>query len=431
MADSYAARPRQGSNIARRLFADVTPLRTYPQLRYLIAGEAVSLVGRQVTLVAAPLQIYQMTGSTLAVGLLGLVQLPMLIVGSFLGGSMADSYDRRKLLLIGNTALATTSAGLAVNAALGRPVVWLVYTLTSVSAFLSGIDSPARTSSIPRLVGVALLPATYALRVLVFQTANAVGPAIAGVLIANVSLAAAYWADAATYLAAFVLVAKVKPLPPHTAGSRPGWSSIKEGLRFVRKRQELQGVFLIDIAAMAFGMPKALFPEMGVTVFGGDARTVGYLFAAPGVGSMLAGITSGWVGRIKRAGLATIVGVMVWGLGITLFGFTKSFPLAILALVLAGAGDAVSAVFRQTILQTTTPDEFRGRVSSVQNAVVAGGPRIGDIRAGGMASGFGVQAAAWSGGLLSIVGALVIGRWLPRFRDWVQPDASGKVQVIQ
>jgi MFS family permease len=202
------------------------------------------------------------------------------------------------------------------------------------------------------------------------------------------------------------MVAMLKPLPPHKAGVRPGWSSIKDGLRFIRKKQELQGVFLIDMNAMVFGMPRALFPEMGVTVFGGDATTVGYLFAAPGVGSMLASITSGWVGRIKRAGFATIVGVMVWGIGITLFGCTKAFSLAILALILAGVGDAVSTVFRQTILQATTPDDIRGRVSSVQNAVVAGGPRIGDIRAGVTASGFGAQVSAWSAGLLSMVGAL-------------------------
>ena len=358
---------------------------------------------------AAPLQIYQITGSTLAVGLLGLVQLPMLIIGSFLGGSLADSYDRRKLLLLANMALAITSAGLAVNASLGSPVTWLVYALTSVSAFLSGIDYPARSSALPRLVAVDLLPATYAIRVLVFQTANAIGPAIAGILIAHVSLASAYWADAATYLAAFGFVALLKPLPPHTAGTRAGWSSIREGLRFVRRQPAVQGVFLIDIAAMVFGMPRALFPEMGVSVFGGDATTVGYLFAAPGLGSMIAGITSGWVSRVRRAGLATMVGVMIWSVGITLFGLTTTFVVAILALVAAGVGDAVSAVFRQTILQTATPDEFRGRVSSVQNAVIAGGPRLGDVRAGLVASGFGAQVSAWSGGLLSL--------WAP----WLSP----------
>jgi ENTS family enterobactin (siderophore) exporter len=379
------------------------------------------------TLVAAPLQIYQMTGSTLAVGLLGLVQLPVLVIGSFLGGSLADSYDRRRLLLFANVALAATSGALALNASLGRPAVWLVYALTSVSAFLSGIDYPARTSSIPRLVAIELLPATYAIRVLVFQTANAVGPAIAGILIANLSLSVAYWADAATYVAALGLVALLRPLPPQTGRTRAGWSAIRDGLRFIRTKPEVQGVFLIDINAMVFGMPRALFPEMGVTVFGGDATTVGYLFAAPGVGSMLAGITSGWVGRVRRAGLATIVGVITWGIGITLFGFTPTFSLAILALVAAGVGDAVSAVFRQTILQTTTPDDFRGRVSSVQNAVVAGGPRIGDVRAGLVASTLGAQVAAWSGGLLSIVGALVVGRLLPGFGKWAIPGTESQL----
>jgi len=376
------------------------------------------MIGRQLTTVAAPIQVYDLTGSTLAVGLLGLLQFPALLAGSIAGGTVADAFDRRRVLLVAQLSLAVTTAGLALNAYQANPSLLLVYLFASLSAFLSGIDYPARTSSIPRLVEASALPATYALRILVFQTAGAVGPALAGIIIAELELGIAYWADTVAYALSLSMIALMRPLPPHEGGTRPSWRSMREGFGFIRRKQELQGVFLIDVVAMVFGMPRALFPEMGASVFGGDARTVGYLFAAPGVGAMIAGVTSGWVGRIRMAGRATIAAVVVWAFGIVIFGLTTALPVALAALAVAGAGDAISAVFRSTILQTTTPDQLRGRVSAVQNVVVAGGPRAGDFEAGIVAAAYGAQVAAWSGGLLSMLGALVIGWALPVFRNW-------------
>lgn len=382
-----------------------------------------SRLGRQLTVVASPIQVYDITGSTLMVGLLGLAQFPALFLGSFVGGALADSKDRRLVFLWSQVFLAATTAGLAVNAMLDNPSLAAVFMLTAANAFLSGIDSPARTAAVPRIVRAKSLPAALALQVLMFQTAHAVGPAIAGLLIAQWSLAAAYWIDTVTFAAALVAVLAMAPIPP-SGPSSTGMKAIAEGFRFLRTKQELKGVFLIDINAMVFGMPAALFPEFGIEVFGGSEATVGYLFAAPGIGAMLAALTSGWVGRVKRPGRATAIAVVIWGIGIAGFGLSRWLWVALVLLAAAGAGDAISAVFRSTILQLTTPDRLRGRLSAVQIAVVTGGPRIGDAEAGLVAAGLGPRVAAWSGGLVAAVGALVIARMLPRFRDWERGDAA-------
>jgi predicted MFS family arabinose efflux permease len=354
--------------------------------------------------------------------MLGLVQFPALLLGSLLGGTLADAVDRRRLLLVTQLLLAATTAGLAINAAGETARVWPLFVFTALNAFFAGIDSPARHATVPRLVGLRLLPAALALNVLLFQTAGAIGPAIGGVVIAQLSFAWAFWIDTATFGAALVAMLLMAPVPPADGGTRPGVRSLLEGLSFLRVKPAIKGAFLIDINAMVFGMPRALFPELGLSVFGGDATTVGFLYAAPGAGAMVAAFTSGWVGRIRRAGVATTIAVVAWGLAITLFGFTASVPLALLFLGFGGAADAVSAVFRSTILQLTTPDRLRGRLSAVQTAVVAGGPRLGDAEAGVVAAGFGPQVAAWSGGLASALGALAIAYWLPAFRRWVPPD---------
>ena len=376
------------------------------------------------TLVAAPIQVFELTGSTLMVGVLGLVQFPALFVGSFIGGTLADSRDRRVLLLWSQVLLAVTTAGLALNSTLTAPSTVAVFALTSVNALLSGIDSPARTSTIPRLVPPREVPAAMALQVLMHQASAAVGPAIAGVIIAQWSLAAAYWIDTLTFGAALVAVLLMAPLPPPPDSTRGWLGSIVEGFRFLRTRQDLKGVFLIDVNAMVFGMPRALFPELGLKVFGGTEATVGYLFAAPGVGALIAVVTSGWVGRIDRMGRATTAAVFAWGVAIAGFGFSPWLWPALGLLAVAGAADSLSAVFRNTMLQLTMPDRLRGRLSAVHIAVVAGGPLVGDAEAGAVGEALGPRVAAWSGGLASAVGALAIARALPRFRDWRRPGPA-------
>lgn len=408
----------------RRLFVDLAPLREFREFRLLFIGHGVTMVGRQLTIVGAPIQVYGLTRSTLAVGLLGLVQFPALLVGSFFGGALADAMDRRRLLLIAQVLLALTTAGLALNASVPQPSLIAIYVLTALNALLSGVDQPTRSATVPRLVSSPRLSSAIALQILLSQLANAVGPAIAGILIAQVGLAAAFAVDTISFVAAGGVMLLMRPLPPAGGGTRADLRSVVEGLRFIRKRQELQGTFVIDIGAMVLGMPRALFPELGLTVFGNSQTVVGLLYAAPGVGAMLAALTSGWVVRIRRAGVATIAVVVVWGLSVTAFGFSTSLVLALVLLAIGGAADALSAVFRTTILQLTTPDRLRGRLSAVQIAVVAGGPRLGDLEAGVVAAATSARVAAWTGGLGAAISAVVVGVFMPRFRNWVPPETD-------
>src|SRR5688500_2387577 len=291
------------AGVPRRLFADVTPLRESPDFRRLYLGQMVSYVGTQLAMVAVPYQVYKLTGSSLQVGLVSLAELVPLVIGSLVGGSIADAVDRRKLLLRTQVLLAATSVGLAVNASLDRPAVWPIYVLSATAAGLSGLDRPARSAAIPNVLPTHLLPAAYALWQVLMQVGGTFGPALGGVLIANVGLPTVFWIDVATFAVAFASLLRMRPLPPVGGGTRPGLASIVEGLRFVRRKRELIGVFTIDLDAMIFGLPRALFPAMAERVFGGGATTYGLLAAAPGAGALVAAITTGWVTRVQRQGL--------------------------------------------------------------------------------------------------------------------------------
>ena len=411
-----------------RLFVDVTPLREFREFRLLFTGFAISQLGRQLTVVAAPIQVFEMTGSTVAVGLLGLAQLPLLLVGSLIGGVLADSVDRRSLMMVSQVVLAVLASGLAINAMLSEPAIWPIYVLTAAIAGVSGIDSPTRSASIPRLVGVSHLQTALALQQALFQLSAVVGPGIAGLLILRVNLASAYWIDAVTFGAAVIALVMMKPIVPEH-GMSPNASSMLEGFRFLKGRQALQGVYLVDLNAMIFGAPRALFPEFGTVVLGGNAATVAMLYAAPGVGALAGALLSGWVGKVRRAGRAVLIAVSIWGVAVVVFGFSSSLTVAVVALAAAGAADVISAVFRGTILQLSIPDRMRGRLSAIQIAVVTGGPRLGDAEAGVVAGLWGVRASAWSGGAACVVGVAAIAVLMPRFRDWEGPVDSPEIET--
>jgi MFS family permease len=345
-----------------------------------------------------------------------LAQLFPLIFGSLLGGSLVDAMDRRKILIVVEAIGAASSAGLALNADFG-PALWPLFVFPALTAALSGIDSSARSAMMPGLVGMELLPASNAIFQSLFQMGTIVGPALAGLLLAGAGVHLIYWIDAVSYLAALSAVFLMSPQPPAlgVAAARPGWRSTVEGLRFIRRSQPVQGAYLIDVNAMVFGMPRALFPALAATAFGGGAATVGYLYAAPGVGALVGALTSGWVGRVRRQGLAVICAVLVWGASIALFGMAHWLPLALVLLAVAGWADVLSAVFRNTIIQFAGPDGMRGRLMGVQMAVVAGGPRLGDLEAGGVATAFGNTVSVVSGGLACVAGALLVAWALPGF----------------
>jgi MFS family permease len=400
----------------RRLFVDISPLRRSRDFRWLYSGQLVSVLGSQLTVVAVPFQVYELTHSSLEVGLVSLVQLIPLVFFSLAGGAVADAYDRRKLLMIVQGLAALTSVGLALNAQTAHPALWPLFALSALIAGESGFVQPAYNAAIPNLVDVELLPSAYALWQVLLQVGQVAGPAVAGALIAGAGIQTVYWIDAGSYLVCAGGVLMIRSLPPAGGGRRPGLRSVGEGFSFLKGRQAVQGIYLIDLNAMIFGMPRALFPALGTTVFHGGAQAVGYLYSAVGAGALLGALTTGWVAHVRRQGRAVIVAVIVWGAAIAAFGTTSWLPLALVLLAVAGWADVISAVFRNTILQMAVPDRLRGRLSSLQMAVVAGGPRVGDTEAGGAAAALGLRFSIISGGAVCIVGALVLAALLPGFR---------------
>lgn len=403
----------------------MTPLRQVPGYRWLFAGMFFAQAGRQLTVVAVPWQVFELTGSTLAVGLLGLVQLVPLLVVSLVGGALADAVNRRRLLVVSQVVLAGTAAGLLWNSTMETPLIWPLFVLTAVNAGISAIDSPARQALVPGLVGRALLPSAMALNQTLTNVAKAALPAAGGILIAKAGLSFSYGLEVVLFLTSAALIYRVADPPVEGTVRSFGLSSILEGLRYLKGRKLIQGTLLIDLNAMVFGMPTALFPAIGTEVLGGDASTVGLLYAAPGIGALVGALTSGWVARVRRQGRAIVLAVVGWGLAMAVFGLTGSLTLAVIMLAIAGAADVVSAIFRGTVFQLAAPDALRGRLSSIHMAVVAGGPRLGDLEAGVVAAVTSVRFSVVSGGLACVLGALAIARWAPEFaRYQYLPDGA-------
>ena len=399
----------------RRVFIDVTPLRQSRDLRVLLGGQLVSLLGTQLTAVAVPYQVYRLTHSSLDVGLVSLAQLVPLLICSLYSGTVIDATDRRKLLIRVELLMGCCSAGLAVNADLGARV-WPLFVLPAITAGLTAFDNPARNAIVPNLVATEHIATTSAMNQVLNQLGTIVGPALAGILLAGAGINFVYWIDVVSFAVAVVAAWAISPQRPGKHATRPGLRSIAEGLRFIRGRPGIQGAYLIDINAMVFGMPRALFPAMAVNVFGGGATTVGFLYAAPGVGALAGALATGWVVRIRRQGLTVIVAVIVWGTAIVAFGLTANLLLALFFLAVAGWADVISAVLRSTIIQLSVPDRLRGRLAAIQIGVVQGGPRLGDVEAGAVADAFGNEVSVISGGLACIAGALLLSRLLPGFR---------------
>ncbi|HEY4945139.1 MAG TPA: MFS transporter [Candidatus Limnocylindrales bacterium] len=408
------AQPARRRDRLRRLIVDVEPLRRDRDFRYLWMGQVVSGLGRQVTSIVLPYQLYVLTGTPLAIGALALVQVVPIMAFSLGGGVVADAVDRRRLLLLTQAGLAISSAALAGLAMMAAPPVLAIYAVAFVAAGLGAMDQPARSSAVPRLVPRERLPAALALGQLNFQAAGVVGPAIGGLVIASLGIAAGYAFDVITFGAAIGALLLIAPIPPAHGAVRPSLGAIAEGLRFARRRRAILGTFAVDLNAMVFGMPTALFPVLALDVFRVGPAGLGLLAAAPAAGALVGAVLTGWVGRVRRTGRAVLWASAGWGLAITAFGLcTFSFPLALVFLAAAGAADVVTAVLRSAIVQLLTPDELRGRVTSIHILVVTGGPRLGDVEASAVASLAGAQLSVVSGGLLCLVGLVAIVRSFP------------------
>jgi MFS family permease len=379
-------------------------------------------MGNQITRIALPFQVFVLTGSTLAIGGLVLVQLIPILIFSLGAGSAADAFDRRKILFVTEVCSALTSLALVGLALMPAPPLAAIYAVAFVAAGFGAVDAPTRSAAVPRMVTPERLPAAIALNQLNFQAASIVGPAIGGVLLATIGLAGAYAVDTLTFGAALLALLFIGPLPPIGVVTRPGLSAIAEGLRFAAQHRVILSTFAIDLVAMIFGMPTALFPVLALDVFKTGPVGVGLMAAAPGVGAFFGALLSGWVSRVRRTGRAVVLAVIVWGVAITLFGLsTFSFGLALLFLAIAGGADVLSAVFRSTIVQLETPDELRGRVNSIHLLVVTSGPRLGDLESTAVASVFGAEFAVVSGGLLCLVGVGVVAKAFPELWRSVLP----------
>ncbi|MGE5690899.1 MAG: MFS transporter [Pseudomonadota bacterium] len=396
-----------------RVAIDVRPLRSSPPFRRLWAGQAVSYVGSQVVGVAVPYQVYQLTGSTLAVGLVSFVELVPLLTLTLLGGAIADAVDRRRLLLWTEGALLLTGIGFVANAWLDEPRVWALFVLAFLAASFFCLGVGAMRSLTPHLVPPDQIVAASNLNGLYSNLGAVAGPAMAGLLIAAIGLPLTYLLDVVSFGASLVAIWLLPRIPSDPDADRPGLRSVVEGFRYLRGHRVVLASFLVDSNAMVFGMPSALFPAMAEQHFGGGAATVGYLYAAPYGGALVCSLLSGWTSRVRRQGLAVLVAAGLWGAAITVFGLVDSLGLALAFLAVAGGADLISAIFRSAILLTATTESMRGRLAGIEFAQVASAPTLGNVEAGLVASLTSIRFSVVSGGVLCVAGTVVIGLLLP------------------
>ncbi len=383
-----------------------------------------SETGHQFTIVATFIQVERLTDSTLAVGAIGLVGLAALAAGTLVGGQVLDLIDRRRLLIAAQFSYMVAAGILLAGALAGNPPLASIYAGVALLSATSAIDGPARNAMTPRLVGRDLVASAAALNQIVWQVTALFGPALAGIVIARSGLAWAYGVDLVTYAAMLAAALAIRPVPPERApDAKTGWAAVREGFGYLRGRRVLSSTFVVDIIAMVFGMPRALFPFLAAERFHAGATVTGLLFSAPAVGALVGAVTSGWVRRVRYQGRAVLWSVGLWGLGITAFGLVGDHLwLALFFLAFAGGADVISAVFRNTILQLSVPDALRGRLSGIHILVVTGGPRLGDLEAGVVASVFSLSASVVSGGLLCIAGTALLAVLVPEFRRYRAGD---------
>jgi MFS family permease len=395
---------------------DLTPLRRHREFRLLFVGQGVSFFGSMITYVAIPYQAYALSGSSLVVGLLSLAELGPLLVTAFVGGALADAFDRRRLVQMAELGLALCAGILALNATLASPHLWLLFVVGALMAGLDGLQRPPLDALIPRLVERHELMAASALDAFRGNVGMLAGPAVGGLLIAVLGLPVTYLVDVLTFGISLAALALMQAVPPPPQAEPPSLRRIVEGVRYAWSRPELLGTYGVDMIAMFFGMPMALFPAFAAEL--GGAGVLGLLYAAPSLGSLLATATSGWTNRVHRHGLAVIWAAGCWGAAIVAFGFAPNLPLALIALAAAGAADMISGIFRSTIWNQTIPDHLRGRLAGIEQVSYSTGPLLGNLEAGVVASLAGLRASIVSGGVLCVVGVALAALALPAFRRY-------------
>jgi MFS family permease len=396
---------------------DLRPLRRR-HFRNLWLGQAISSIGAEIGTVAVPYQAYTLTHSTAVVGLLGLASLVPLLVVPLVGGAIADAVDRRTVLLRTETGMAIVAMLFLANSLLAHPRVWALFVLQALAVAIFSLGRPAMATLTPRLVPDEELEAAMSVENVYGSLAAVGGPAVGGLLIAAAGVPWTYGIDLATYSASFVALALLPRLAPAESVDRPSLQSIVEGFRFLISRQALLGIFAVDSSAMVFGMPSALFPAIALHRLGGNAATVGYLYAAPYAGALIGSLVSGWTSQVRRQGLAVTVAACAWGVAIAAFGFATTLWPALVLLAFAGCADFFSAVLRSTMLVRVTPAHLLGRLSGIEFAQVASAPNLGDVEAGVLASLTSIRFSVVSGGVLCVVGCVAAALALPGFLQY-------------
>ena len=395
------------------MFIDLSPLRVSRDYRLLFFGQLISTFGTAMSLVVVPVQVYHLTGSTLLVGMLSAAEFVLILLLAFVGGAYADFVDKRKMLRLTEVGQTLVTTVLVVNAMLTRPHVWLLFVCAALHSGIAALQRPSFEALLQKIIPMELMSSIAALNSLRWSLTTIVGPSIAGMILARFGASIAYSVDLVSFVASLAAVFLIQAAPAASQGEvRPTVKAVVEGLHYAWRRKEILGTYLIDMNAMFFGMPTALFPAIAAT-FGPE--TVGFFYAAPSVGALLATLTSGWTKNVHRHGLFVSLAAALWGVSIIFFGFAPNLFLALLFLALAGGFDMISGIFRMTIWNQTIPHYLRGRLAGLEMISYTSGPKLGDAEAGIVATLFTVRTSVVSGGILCTVGTLIISALIPQF----------------
>jgi MFS family permease len=406
------AREGEPRPTGRRWRVDAGPLRRSRQFRLLFISQGVTIVGTMITAVAIPFQAYAISHSSLVVGLLSAAEVAPYLVVSFVGGRLADTHDRRRIVLLSEVGLCACTGVLVENATLGHAYLWVLFVVAGLTAVLGALGRPSLDALVPRVVAAADIPAAVALTSVRGTVGQVVGPAVAGGLISWIHLGPTYAIDVATFAVSLLALSLMAPVPPIvTEGAESGPPRVAEGFRYASSRPDLLGSYAVDMAAMFFGMPEALFPQLA-TRFGG-AGVLGLLYAAPALGAFVVSVTAGWVATIRRRGRAIVLAAGSWGLAIVAFGFAHWLWLALAVLVVSGGFDMVSGLMRMTLWNQTIPDALRGRMAGIELVSFSSGPALGNVEAGVAESLVGLRTSIVFGGIACVVATAVVALVLP------------------
>jgi MFS family permease len=400
----------------RKYAIDLSPLKKYRDFKLLFSAGLFSYFGSMITFVALPFQVKELTGSFWAVGLIGVVEIIPLIVFGLYGGVLADYIDRKKMIWFTEFGTLIATSILLINSLQEKPSVILIFVIAAIFAALSGLKRPSQDAILPRLVNHDDLPSASALMSLRWQFGGIVGPSVGGIIIASYGAGAAYFIDCLTFVISLALIWQVRSVPPLDKSTPPSMAGLMEGLNYAFKRKDLLGTYVVDLAAMFLAMPMALFPFWADEI--GAPYALGFFYSSITFGAVLVTLLSGWMRNYPHHGRAVIFGALGWGVAIVAAGISNSLFLVITCLVIAGAFDQISALFRGFIWNQSIPDELRGRLAGIEMLSYLLGPLGGQARAGGMAAMSSLRTSIVGGGLLCIGFVSLIAASMPKFRSY-------------